>query len=38
VTGGFWFDREKQPQHILSTTENTEEEIQIFLNSLKKLI
>ena len=38
VTGGFWFDREKQPQHILNTTVNSEEEIQIFLNSLKKLL
>jgi dehydrogenase/reductase SDR family member 12 len=38
VTGGFWFDREKQPQHILNTTVNSEEEIQIFINSLKKLL
>jgi len=38
VTGGFWFDREKQPQHILNTTENSEEELQVFINSLKKLL
>jgi dehydrogenase/reductase SDR family protein 12 len=38
ITGGFWFDREKQPQHILNTTENSEEELQVFINSLKKLL
>jgi dehydrogenase/reductase SDR family member 12 len=37
-TGGFWFDREKQPQHILSSTENTVDEINFLISSLQKLL
>lgn len=37
-TGGFWFDREKQPQHIFGSTENSSEEIKNFISSLQKLL
>ncbi len=37
-TGGFWFDREKQPQHIFGSTENSAEEIKNFISSLQKLL
>ena len=35
TTGGFWLDRERQPQNILDSTLNTEEELKIFINNLK---
>ncbi|MCB1142148.1 MAG: SDR family NAD(P)-dependent oxidoreductase [Leptospiraceae bacterium] len=34
-TGGFWFDRELQPEHIFWNTENSDEEIYEFLNYLE---
>ena len=35
TTGGFWLDRERQPQNIIDSTLNTEEEFKIFINNLK---